>query len=232
MSKQTRRLPAEALAKCPTGIRGLDEITGGGLPRGRPTLVCGGPGAGKTLLGIEFLVRGATRVRRARRLRELRGDAPRSWRRTSFSLGFDLGRLVRSKRFAVEHIVHRPQRVSKTGEYDLEGLFIRLGCAIDSVGAKRVVLDTIEALFGGLTNQAHPARRARAPVSLAEGQGRHGGHHRRARRGHADAPWPRGVRLGLRDPARPPRRRSDRRPGGCASSSIAARPTARTSIRS
>jgi circadian clock protein KaiC len=152
MTKRPRRLAAEALAKCPTGIRGLDQITDGGLPRNRSTLVCGGPGAGKTLLGIEFLARGARDfgepgvfVSFEERADELAKNA--------FSLGFDLGRLVRSKRLAVEHIVLNRSELLEAGEYDLEGLFIRLGVAIDAVGAKRVVLDTIEALFGALTNQ-------------------------------------------------------------------------------
>src|SRR4029453_9816258 len=152
MSKQTRRLAAEALAKCPPAIRGRDQTTAGRLPRGRSTLVCGGRGAGKTLLGIEFLARGARDfgedgvfVSFEERADDLAKNA--------FSLGFDLGRLVRSKRFAVEHIVLNRSQLLEAGEYDLEGLFIRLGAAIDAVGAKRVVLDTIEALFGALTNQ-------------------------------------------------------------------------------
>jgi circadian clock protein KaiC len=152
MSKQTRRLPAEALAKCPTGIRGLDQITDGGLPRGRSTLVCGGPGAGKTLLGIEFLARGARDFGEAGVFVSFE-ERPDDLAKNAFSLGFDLGRLVRSKRFAVEHIVLDRNQLLEAGEYDLEGLFIRLGAAIDAVGAKRVVLDTIEALFGVLTNQ-------------------------------------------------------------------------------
>jgi circadian clock protein KaiC len=152
MSKQTRRLAAEALAKCPTGIRGLDQITDGGLPRGRSTLVCGGPGAGKTLLGIEFLARGARDFGEAGVFVSFEERAD-DLAKNAFSLGFDLGRLVRSKRFAVEHIVLNRSELLEAGEYDLEGLFIRLGAAIDAVGAKRVVLDTIEALFGALTNQ-------------------------------------------------------------------------------
>jgi circadian clock protein KaiC len=152
MTKQTRLLAAEALAKCPTGIRGLDQITDGGLPRGRSTLVCGGPGAGKTLLGIEFLARGARDFGETGVFVSFEERAD-DLAKNAFSLGFDLGRLVRSKRFAVEHIVLNRNQLLEAGEYDLEGLFIRLGAAIDAVGAKRVVLDTIEALFGVLTNQ-------------------------------------------------------------------------------
>ena len=153
MSKRPRRLAAEALAKCPTGIRGLDQITDGGLPRGRSTLVCGGPGAGKTLLGIEFLARGARDFGEAGVFVSFEERAD-DLAKNAFSLGFDLGRLVRSKRFAVEHIALNRAQLLEAGEYDLEGLFIRLGAAIDAVGAKRVVLDTIEALFSALTNQA------------------------------------------------------------------------------
>jgi circadian clock protein KaiC len=152
MSKRPRRLAAEALAKCPTGIHGLDQITDGGLPRGRSTLVCGGPGAGKTLMGIEFLARGARDFGEAGVFVSFEERAD-DLAKNAFSLGFDLGRLVRSKRFAVEHIVLNRSELLEAGEYDLEGLFIRLGAAIDSVGAKRVVLDTIEALFGAFSNQ-------------------------------------------------------------------------------
>ena len=152
MSKRPRLLAAEALAKCPTGIRGLDQITDGGLPRNRSTLVCGGPGAGKTLLGIEFLARGARDFREPGVFVSFE-ERPDDLAKNAFSLGFDLGRLARSKRFVVEHIALDRAQLLEAGEYDLEGLFIRLEAAIDSVGAKRVVLDTIETLFGALTNQ-------------------------------------------------------------------------------
>jgi circadian clock protein KaiC len=145
-------LAAEALAKCPTGIRGLDQITDGGLPRSRSTLVCGGPGAGKTLLGIEFLARGARDFGEAGVFVSFE-ERPEDLAKNAFSLGFDLGRLARAKRFVVEHIALDRSQLLEAGEYDLEGLFIRLEAAIDSVGAKRVVLDTIETLFGALTNQ-------------------------------------------------------------------------------
>ena len=152
MTKQPRRLVAEALAKCPTGIRGLDQITDGGLPRNRSTLVCGGPGAGKTLMGIEFLARGARDFREPGVFVSFE-ERPDDLAKNAFSLGFDLGRLTRGKRLVVEHIALDRTQLVEAGEYDLEGLFIRLGAAIDSVGAKRVVLDTIETLFGALTNQ-------------------------------------------------------------------------------
>jgi circadian clock protein KaiC len=145
--------PAARLPKCPTGIQGLDEITGGGLPRGRPTLVCGGPGCGKTLFAAEFLVRGAGQF-----------DEPgvfMSFEETDVeltanvaSLGFDLAGLVRRKKIVLDHVYIERSEITETGEYDLEGLFVRLNHAIDSIGARRVVLDTLEALFAGLPNEA------------------------------------------------------------------------------
>lgn len=153
MSKQPRLLVTQALAKSPTGIRGFDQITNGGLPRNRSSLVCGGAGAGKTMFGIEFLARGARDfgepgvfVSFEERAVDLATNA--------FSLGFDLGRLVRNRKLVIEQVVIQRNQLLETGEYDLEGLFIRLAAAIDKVGAKRVVLDTIEALFGALGNQA------------------------------------------------------------------------------
>jgi circadian clock protein KaiC len=143
----------ENLPKCPTGIQGLDEITGGGLPRGRPTIVCGGAGCGKTLFAAEFLVRGAAQF-----------DEPGvflSFEETDTeltanvkSLGFDLAGLVRRKKIVLDHVYIERSEIHETGEYDLEGLFVRLNYAIDSIGAKRVVLDTLEALFAGLPNEA------------------------------------------------------------------------------
>jgi len=142
-----------ALPKAPTGISGLDEITLGGLPRGRPTLICGAAGCGKTLFAMEFLLRGAeqhgeTGVFMA--FEETEQDLVQNVR----SLGFDLDKLIADGKIAVDYVHIEPAEIHETGEYDLEGLFLRLGMAIDSVGAKRVVLDTLEALFGGFTNQA------------------------------------------------------------------------------
>src|SRR5438876_2527367 len=143
--------PAARLSKCPTGIQGLDEITDGGLPRGRPTLVCGGAGCGKTLLAAEFLVRGAVQFGEPgvfmsfeETEAELKGNVA--------LLGFDLATLVRRKKIVLDHVYIERSEIEETGEYDLEGLFVRLGFAIDSIGAKRVVLDTVEALFSGLTD--------------------------------------------------------------------------------
>jgi len=141
------------LAKAPTGIQGLDEITGGGLPRGRPTLVCGSAGCGKTLLAMEFLVRGATQFGEPGVFMSFEETAEELTQNVR-SLGFDLDDLVLQKRIAMDFVRVERHEIEETGEYDLEGLFVRLNCAIDAIGAKRVVLDTIEALFGGLSNVA------------------------------------------------------------------------------
>jgi circadian clock protein KaiC len=142
-----------AISKAQTGIDGLDEITSGGLPRGRPTLVIGGPGCGKTMFAAEFLVRGATRFDEPgvfMMFEETSDELAANVR----SLGFDLDQLVRQKKVALDHVHVERSEIEETGQYDLEGLFIRLGHAIDSIGAKRVVLDTLEALFSGLSDHA------------------------------------------------------------------------------
>ncbi|MDG6256926.1 MAG: circadian clock protein KaiC [Methanomicrobiaceae archaeon] len=149
----TRNPELEGLAKCPTGIRGLDEITDGGLPAGRPTLVVGGPGCGKTMLAVEFLVRGATVYDEPGvfvAFEETAGDLAKN----VASLGFDLNGLIAQKKMVIDHVHIDPAEIEETGEYDLEGLFIRLGHAIDSIGAKRVALDTIEVLFSGFMDHA------------------------------------------------------------------------------
>ena len=145
--------PGHELAKTLTGIRGLDEITRGGLPKGRPTLVCGGPGSGKTLLGLTFLVNGALQFGEPgvlmtfeENVEEIASDVA--------SLGFDLPQLVDAKKLAIDYVRVERSEIEETGEYVLEGLFVRLDYAIRSVGAKRVVLDTIEALFAGLKDDA------------------------------------------------------------------------------
>lgn len=145
--------PAIQLPKCPTGIQGLDEITGGGLPHGRPTLVCGGAGCGKTLLAAEFLARGATQFGEPGVFMSFE-ETDKELKTNVASLGFDLPGLVRRKRILLEHVHIERSEITETGEYDLEGLFVRLNLAIDSIGAKRVVLDTLEALFAGLPNEA------------------------------------------------------------------------------
>jgi circadian clock protein KaiC len=149
--KKRARSRRNTLAKSPTCIQGLDEITGGGLPKGRPTLVCGGAGCGKTLFSMEFLVRGALRhnepgvfISFEETVNELSANV--------VSLGFDLDDLIARKKIWVEHLVLEPGESEKNGEYDLQGLFIRIHHAIESIGAKRVVLDTLESLFSGLPN--------------------------------------------------------------------------------
>ena len=148
-----RRSRGPELPKTSTGIRGLDEITRGGLPQGRPTLVCGGPGSGKTLLALTFLVNGAIQFDEPGVLmtfeendQEIASDVA--------SLGFDLPELVAAHKLAVDYVRVERSEIEETGEYDLEGLFVRLDHAIRSVGAKRVVLDTIESLFAGLKNDS------------------------------------------------------------------------------
>ena len=170
------------IQKARTGIDGLDEITGGGLPRGRPTLVCGGPGCGKTLLAMEFLVRGATEFGEPgvfMAFEETRGGAGARtcarWASTSTTR-----RATRSSSSTTS--TSSASEIEETGEYDLEGLFVRLGCAIDSIGAKRVVLDTLETLFGGLPNAAILRAELRRLFRWLKDKGRHRRHHRRARR--------------------------------------------------
>lgn len=143
----------KALEKAPTGIDGLDQITGGGLPRGRPTLICGGPGCGKTLMAMEFLVKGATLYDEAG-VHIAFEETPEELAENVASLGFDVPGLVRDGKLCFDHIKIDANEVEETGDFDLEGLFIRIGLAIDSVNAKRIVLDTIETLFAGLTNEA------------------------------------------------------------------------------
>jgi circadian clock protein KaiC len=142
-----------ALAKAPTGIDGLDEITGGGLPRGRPTLVVGGPGCGKTMLAAEFIVQGAVRYGEPGVFMMFEENAEELAANVR-SLGFDLDKLARQKKVALDYVRIERSEIEETGEYDLDGLFIRLGHAIETVNAKRVVLDTIEALFSGLSDHA------------------------------------------------------------------------------
>ena len=139
------------LLKCPTGIQGLDEITGGGLPIGRPTLVCGTAGCGKTLFGMEFLVRGVTQYSEPGVFMAFEETAEELTQNVA-SLGWDLEQLIAEEKLSIDYIHLEPHEIEETGEYNLDGLFIRLASAIASVHAKRVVLDTIEVLFAGLSN--------------------------------------------------------------------------------
>src|ERR1043165_7394639 len=146
--KQKRNI---GITKTATGIQGLDEITFGGLPRGRTTLVCGSAGCGKTMLSMEFLIRGATEYNESGVFMAFEETAEELSKNVA-SLGFDLDQLVKRQKIVVGYVHLERSEIEETGEYDLEGLFVRLGYAIDSIGAKRVVLDTIESLFAGLSN--------------------------------------------------------------------------------
>src|SRR5215475_5147224 len=139
------------LPKTPTGIDGLDEITFGGLPKGRPTLICGGAGCGKTLMSMEFLVHGATQFNEPGVFMAFE-ETEEELRKNVASLGYDLKDLTDNKKLIIDYIHIERSEIEETGEYDLEGLFVRLGYAIDTIGAKRVVLDTIETIFAGLPN--------------------------------------------------------------------------------
>ena len=139
------------LPKAPTGIQGLDEITGGGLPKGRPTLVCGSAGCGKTLLAMEFLVRGAVEFDEPGVFMAFE-ETTKDLTLNVASLGFNLDSLIADKKMVLDFIYVERSEIEETGEYNLDGLFIRLGQSIDAIGAKRVVLDTIESLFAGLPN--------------------------------------------------------------------------------
>ncbi len=140
------------IVKCRTGIQGLDEITGGGLPLGRTTLVCGGAGCGKTLLATEFLVHGAERFNEPGVLIAFE-ESKRELTDNFVSLGFDLAGLVKQKKILIDYVHVERSTFQEGSEYDLEGLFVRIDHAITSIGAKRVVLDTLEALFSSLPNE-------------------------------------------------------------------------------
>ncbi len=154
MAQRTKKAEPKVtqLAKCPTGIKGLDDITNGGLPQGRPTLVCGAAGCGKTLLAMEFIVRGAMEFGEPGLFVSFEENVEELTKNVA-SLGFDLPELEKQKKIALDHIYIERSEIEETGEYDLQGLFIRLGYQIDAIGAKRVALDTIEALFAGLPNE-------------------------------------------------------------------------------
>src|SRR5215468_7586283 len=146
-------LTVTTLAKSPTGIDGFDQVTGGGLPTGRPTLICGGAGCGKTLFAISFLVHGAVKFGEPGVFMSFE-ESSHELAQNVASLGFDLPGLIEKKKIVLDHVKVERSEIEETGDYDLEGLFIRLGFAIDLIGAKRVVLDTIESLFSGLANQS------------------------------------------------------------------------------
>ncbi len=147
------RFSTKSLAKSPTGISGFDDLTLGGLPKGRPTLVCGTAGCGKTLFAATFLVHGARELDEPGVFVSFE-ERPSDIIENVASLGFDLDALIEAEKVVIEHIAVDPSEVAEIGDFDLEGLFLRLELAIDSIGAKRVVLDTIESLFSAFTNQA------------------------------------------------------------------------------
>jgi circadian clock protein KaiC len=147
----TKKIIIPTLEKVPTGINGLDEITGGGLPAGRSSLICGGAGAGKTLFSVEFIVRGA--INKEPGVIITFEENAEDLEKNVASLGFNLKKLQKDGLIKIDHVHIERSEIEETGEYDLDGLFIRLGYAIDSIGAKRVMLDTIENLFGGLNNE-------------------------------------------------------------------------------
>ncbi len=142
----------EGIEKCPTGITGFDEVTEGGLPRGRPTLICGSAGSGKTLLGMEFIVRGITDFGEPGVFMSFEETAEELIKNVA-SLGFDVQKLIDQNKMAIDYVHIERSEIEETGEYDLEGLFVRLNSMIEQTAAKRVVLDTVEALFAGLANE-------------------------------------------------------------------------------
>jgi circadian clock protein KaiC len=152
-NRHTRPRPLDGLRKEPTGIPGFDEITRGGLPCGRASLICGSAGAGKTLFAMEFLVRGATMYNEPGVFMSFEESSDELATNVA-SLGFDLNHLIDERKLVLDYVFIERSEIEETGEYNLEGLFLRLGHAIDSIGAKRVVLDTLEALFSGLPNEA------------------------------------------------------------------------------
>ncbi len=149
MPRTKSKVVRPSLAKAPTGIQGLDEVTGGGLPKGRVTLLCGSAGCGKSLLAMEFLVHGAVQYGEPGVCMDFE-ETEEKLAANVASLGFDLRELSKSKKLMVDYVSVERHEIAETGEYNLEGLFIRLGHAVKAIKAKRVVLDSIEALFSGL----------------------------------------------------------------------------------
>ena len=194
------------VGKSPTGIHGLDEVTQGGLPQGRPTLLCGSAGCGKTLFAMTFLYNGVVEYNEPGVFIAFE-ERPEDLIKNVGSLNYDIERLIAEKKLAIDHIEIERTKIEESGEYDLEGLFIRLGFAIDfdrrQARRDRHHRDAVQRPG----KRAAAALRIAPAVRVAQGEGRHRHHHRRARRGHADALWPGGIRRRLRDPARQPRQR-------------------------
>ena len=141
------------IPKISTGINGLDEITAGGFPKGRPILICGSAGCGKTMFGIQFLVNGAIHHNEPGVFMSFE-ESSNDLSQNVQSLGFDLEKLKEENKLHVDHVQIERSEIEETGEFDLEGIFIRLNYAIETLGAKRVVLDTLESLFSGIDNMA------------------------------------------------------------------------------
>lgn len=152
-NNKTKQTASFQFPKTQTGVEGLDEITEGGFPKGRPTLICGGAGCGKTLLSMQFIIKGITEFNEPGVFMSFE-EPSKDLSLNVQSLGFDLEKLKAEKKLVVDHVRVERSEIEEAGEYDLDGLFIRLAHAIDTVKAKRVVLDTIESLFSGLDNQA------------------------------------------------------------------------------
>ncbi|HMB31609.1 MAG TPA: ATPase domain-containing protein [Desulfohalobiaceae bacterium] len=144
------------LEKIPSGIPGFDEVTNGGLPRGRPTLVCGDAGAGKTMFGMQFLINGVSSEQEPGIFVAFE-ESENDLKENMASLGWDLNWLCQEKKMAVEAVKISSEEMTEAGQYDLEGLFVRLDAAIRDIGARRIVLDTVETLFG-IFADAHVVR--------------------------------------------------------------------------
>lgn len=147
-----RREALSSIDKSPTGVSGLDEVTQGGLPQARPTLLCGSAGCGKTLLGMTFLYNGAVQYNEPGVFIAFE-EQPEDLIKNVGSLAYDIEALIAQNKLVIDHVEIQRSKIAEAGEYDLEGLFIRLGFAIDSIGAKRIVIDTIETLFGVLQDE-------------------------------------------------------------------------------
>jgi len=145
MQKNDNLKIEEILEKSPTGIEGFDQITYGGLPKGRISLIVGGPGTGKTLFATQFLINGINKFNEPGVFVAFE-ETKRKLAQNTASLGFKLNDLIEKKKLIVDYIYIERKEIEETGEYDLDGLFVRLGYAIDSIGAKRIVLDTLEAI--------------------------------------------------------------------------------------
>ncbi len=151
--KKVVKTEAFKFPKTPSGIEGLDEITEGGFPKGRPSLICGSAGCGKTLFSMQFLIKGITDYNEPGVLMTFEETA-QDIAMNVMSLGFDTEKLKKENKLIIDHVRVERSEIDEAGEYDLDALFIRLGHAIDKIKAKRVVLDTIESLFSGLDNTA------------------------------------------------------------------------------